>query len=475
MAAGEADTPLLEQAAQSSHHGSSESSMTTQVLRLWSEALGEDPEGTPVQGSSFDFFEFIGLARDNGLSDIREEVLLYPGQYVQAAMSVTFILMNIVYVTTMDSRCLLFNECTPASSLDSEETACVKSGVMMCSDLACIRSLEQSCTLRPTAPDPTGSFLLSRWLLATRVPGEKLVAGLELLLLWILIMRTVRLSLQAVLCRLEVLRWVCISKIFWQTVPSLSCFSLLRLLYYVTPAVVGTEAYYVFAWTRERITTTGHSWTAWWPIISYTVSRLFCAVVGFDAFLVKYRMAAGSILGQMTSSNLLKACLFLFQLLGVVSLSWYARQRLFFFVFGNEDGSMSNAQKAREIVWNALVARRAYENLGFQKFLVVMLGFDDYDFQVLVMDNRPQRATCPAGHLLETRTTPLPKCDVCGTWFTPFTALEGCGKCRFLACDQCKNSRTKELPLAAQMPNLEVVSQRHCSLEHRLLGISIET
>jgi len=77
---------------------------------------------------------------------------------------------------------------------------------------------------------------------------------------------------------------------------------------------------------------------------------------------------------------------FLVQAMGVVNLNWFVRERLAIFTFAGEDGVLSREETARREVWHALLAKRVYEHFGLRMFLVVMLGFDDYDFQRLVLD-----------------------------------------------------------------------------------------
>merc|ERR1712217_362566 len=89
--------------------------------------------------------------------------------------------------------------------------------------------------------------------------------------------------------------------------------------------------------------------------------------------------------------SLLVIGIFLFQMLNVVNLNWFVRERLFIFIFGGQDGNLDNEEAARADVWNALIAKRIYAHFGFWKFLVVMLGFDDYDFQMLVLEVDEQK------------------------------------------------------------------------------------
>lgn len=419
------------------------------MRQLWHEFDEADRNGRRA-----DVFRPVDIAQDGGLSDVTEEKLLYKLQYVYAAVSVIFIVMNTLFVTSSDWRCALRGECTHVSSAHGG-VACVQMTMGDCDTLDCVRRLADTCQgVVAGAGNTEEPFMLLRMILDDKFPGERIIAVLELSLLWFLVLRTIALLVQAVMCYDELLRWVCVVKIFWQTIPSLSCYSLMRLLYYVTPSVIGTQAYYRVTWMIERMDDDGGcSVRAVLPLVMYIITRIFCLVVGFDAFLVKFRLSSHAILRvDPTAGDFISCALFLFQLLGVVNLVWFVRERLFLFVFGQEDGNMTGAQKAREIVWNALVSRKIYENFGLFKFLIVMLGFDDYDFQVLVLEHAPDEfevPRCPQGHALQLGRTPWPTCDVCGRNQGLAALAWGCRRCNFDACEACKFRRPHGDPMPA--------------------------
>merc|ERR1719247_1850760 len=85
-------------------------------------------------------------------------------------------------------------------------------------------------------------------------------------------------------------------------------------------------------------------------------------------------------------NQILAIAIFLFQMLNVVNLNWFVRERLFIFIFGGQDGNLASEEAARSDVWNALIAKRIFQHFGFWRFLIVMSGFDDYDFQMLVLE-----------------------------------------------------------------------------------------
>merc|ERR1712134_208023 len=76
---------------------------------------------------------------------------------------------------------------------------------------------------------------------------------------------------------------------------------------------------------------------AWVPFVVYLLAVPFLLVIGFDAFLVKYRMASAYIEeDSVTFMSLLGAFVFLFQMLGVVNLNMFIKDRLFIFIFGGD-------------------------------------------------------------------------------------------------------------------------------------------
>eukprot|EP00811_Abedinium_folium_P003475 NODE_13194_length_1179_cov_13.550380.p1 GENE.NODE_13194_length_1179_cov_13.550380~~NODE_13194_length_1179_cov_13.550380.p1 ORF type:complete len:170 (-),score=58.47 NODE_13194_length_1179_cov_13.550380:280-789(-) len=90
---------------------------------------------------------------------------------------------------------------------------------------------------------------------------------------------------------------------------------------------------------------------------------------------------------------------FLFQMLGVVNLQWFVKQRLIIFIFGSEDGDLALLEQSRSEVWISLLARNVFAYYPFWKAVVIMLAFDDYDFQHLVLDDSNSNAVVGHHHL----------------------------------------------------------------------------
>lgn len=309
----------------------------------------------------------VCIADDGGLSDVDE--LMYPMKYFNAGLVATFCVANIYMITQADLYAIIFEQNAEA------EVAGRK-------------------------------FLLSKVLINSVMDASayqkflaKLVPLLEVVFMWAVILRMCYTC--SVICRArrsniygeatELTRWSQVSRLLWSDIPQLSSFSAMKLLYYVTPTVVGSEAYVEVFLMRESLgkaTTLFDRIEAVWPMVTYLTKLMLCLVVGFDAFLVKYRMAAAYIdREQFDFQCAFSAFIFLFQILGVVNLNWFVRERLFIFIFGGEDGNLEQGEKARWDVWNALIAREIYRKFSFVKATIVMLSFDDYDFQMLVLDD----------------------------------------------------------------------------------------
>eukprot|EP00927_Polykrikos_kofoidii_P062983 TRINITY_DN5779_c0_g1_i1.p1 TRINITY_DN5779_c0_g1~~TRINITY_DN5779_c0_g1_i1.p1 ORF type:complete len:488 (+),score=101.38 TRINITY_DN5779_c0_g1_i1:84-1547(+) len=313
----------------------------------------------------------VCIADDGGISDIDE--LMYGMQYFSASMVVGFSIANIFMITHADISALIGVEDVQSAGANSK-------------------------------------FLLSKYLFKAVAGGksgesfgirlDNMVPLLEVIVLWcnivLLLWKFIcvgwsRVRPQAFGERHEYIRWTLVSDIGWVCLPQLSSFSAMRLLYYVTPSVVGTQAYVCAFFVSQHLEEAQNMKDrirAVLPLFRYVLQTFFYLVVGFDAFLVKYRMAADYIeREEFNFASALGAFIFLFQILGVVNLSWFVRERLFIFIFGGEDGNVDREEKARWDCWNALMAKKIYDHFGFFKGSIVLLGFDDYDFQMLVLDD----------------------------------------------------------------------------------------
>uniref|UniRef100_A0A7S1ACU5 Uncharacterized protein n=1 Tax=Noctiluca scintillans TaxID=2966 RepID=A0A7S1ACU5_NOCSC len=304
------------------------------------------------------------ISEDGGLSDIDE--LMYPMQYFSAGLIIVFCFMNGIMLSVVDLRALA----------------------------------------QPGTSGQPSYFLLTNSILSVVFPGnpleghvEKVVPFLELLYFAYLLfqifyecwkvwrgMRTEKDD-----PNIELQTWLTVSNLCWDVLPQLSSYSAIRLLYFVTPSVVGTQAYNMVCFVQDRMQNADTRMEKVWPVLQFLRYLLFlvCAlVIGFDAFLVKFRLSIAYVQSStLTLADSLAAFTFLFQILGVVNLNWFVKERLFIFIFGGEDGRVDIKEKARWDVWVALIAKKVFDQYGVMKGLIVLLAFDDYDFQQLVLDD----------------------------------------------------------------------------------------
>lgn len=198
----------------------------------------------------------------------------------------------------------------------------------------------------------------------------------------------------------EFLRWDWVANVCLDFVQQLACFSAMRLLYYITPGVLATQLGVKAGIVRERMVQSrrmSEYITASWPLVKFGCTRLVAFVVGFEAFILKVR-TFGKMLDKDTAGtdygfascmfNLVLLVVFLFQVLNVVNLPWFVQERLLIFIFGGEDGELSDEEELRWRIWRVLLTKRVYSILGGFQATIVMLGFDDYDFQLLVLDDK---------------------------------------------------------------------------------------
>lgn len=173
-------------------------------------------------------------------------------------------------------------------------------------------------------------------------------------------------------------RWFYIAGFFFDSVPSLTSFSAMRLLYYIVPQVATQHLFTVLFYTADYVVL----WLVW-----FVASRGLCLVVGLDCFLIKYRAASTAILhqNQLEVMNVLNAAILLNQVLGAVQLTWAVRDRLFRFVFGGQDGVMTQPEIVRRDTWNAKVMQRIWRSYPCWKAFSISMTWSDDDFQHLVV------------------------------------------------------------------------------------------
>lgn len=182
--------------------------------------------------------------------------------------------------------------------------------------------------------------------------------------------------------------WHSVSYFFFSVWPTIATVSMVKLLYWFTPAVLTPH----LLWTigRLKYSTTG-------PIILvyFLASRLGCLFAGFDAFLYKFQLiglelADQEATGYENSRDLLITVLFfVLQMLGIVQLGVFTKQRIFIFIFAGEDGQMSEKEEAIKRTWEAMVCAETWKVHGI-KAIFIWLSFSDADFQRMVLDTKEE-------------------------------------------------------------------------------------
>ncbi|CAE7428345.1 GIP [Symbiodinium natans] len=179
-------------------------------------------------------------------------------------------------------------------------------------------------------------------------------------------------------------RWLAVQAAVWETLPELCSFSAMRALHFVTPAIVVSDATQTMATLQEvdSLWTKAATWS--WLVLSRIAILLF----GLDALMLKCRENQPWSEGRISLYKFWMMGIFVKQILGIVQLGMFVRERLFIFVFAGEDSQMQAKEVARKEVWNALLAMKIYQTFGLWKSVAIMLSFDDTDFQKLVFNEK---------------------------------------------------------------------------------------
>jgi len=321
-----------------------EENMVVDLEQMWKD-YEEDPN----------FFQAIEIAKDGGFSEVGELVGFM--RYIFAGMTVSFVLLNIYSIVTVNLG-LIFSDEDKEIYLVTKEYILKPLGLKekVGRDLAIIGALEIG-----------------------------LIIYYVLRLLW----WGFRIGCPA--GGLEMRRWQAVQEFFWNALPEASTMSAVKTLNYVTPAVFLPQLTVTFT------TSADDSVVAFLcNIIYFLVTRLVFAFVGFDAFLFKLQTVSLSIkdtlndgtsldFGEVLSLSLL-ALAFLQQILGIVQLGWFVRMRIFSFIFAGEDGQLSAQEEALKETWESMLAQRIWRDLPPKQALAAYLSYSDYDFQKLALE-----------------------------------------------------------------------------------------
>lgn len=292
------------------------------------------------------FFREVAIARDGGFSDVH--MLSGRVRYIYGIMSLAFMVMNVYCMLAEHPRTLLHNRWWEDRQSQQE-------------------------------------FLLCNVVLHTLFPWLKLefkpvvlVALFELFLLASIAVKSV-LLLWAATCgrRSPTTGWHAVAELFWSVLSQLSTVSAMRLLNFVTPAVLTADLGACLHGMRHPS-----------ELLLLLLGRLACAFVGIDAFLLKLQHVSGVLRTDVDETfKLITAVVFLNQLLGIVQLQMFVQRRIESFIFAGEDGVLSKEERVSMDVWHAMLAKQMWQSLNPFQFLAVMLSYSDYDFQTLVLNS----------------------------------------------------------------------------------------
>lgn len=234
-------------------------------------------------------------------------------------------------------------------------------------------------------------FFARQYLGVTNLDSARVLAIMELTLLgglWVWFLYNLGVLYRASTpCR----RWMGVAQFWYDTVPQASTLSLVKLLNYVTPAVLVPELTSVI--TATMASGCGRRGL---DMLWFIVSRVACLLAGLDAFLYKFQILSVQFKTLANSNHvgegflLMNTVIFLNQILGVVQVGWFVKSRIFLFIFAGEDGQMSEKEKAVKLLFEAMVARKLWEELRPIQAIAVYLTFSDYDFQKMVLDTTSQ-------------------------------------------------------------------------------------
>lgn len=294
------------------------------------------------------FFHTLEIAKDGGLEEIGErEELWYKTRPVSACVLLLFIVYNVYYLLLVDLGILYTTANNNDVKKEDKEFLVTK-------------------TILDTVGVPITVKHATAWL-----------AGTELMFLsgWILYT-----LFQCYLIKFKdgLTKWWAVSNLCWECLPQLSNLSAMKLLAYISPSKLSVDLFDILFY-RESGVAVGLAW--------FLISRPFFIVFGIDCFLVKFRIASHFI--ESEDFNLkcfLGAFLFLNQILGALNLARELRFRLYRYVFGGEDGIVTDEERNIQHVWEGMITEKIFEKYPLWKACSLMLTWCDDDFQLLTLN-----------------------------------------------------------------------------------------
>uniref|UniRef100_A0A7S2JAJ0 Uncharacterized protein n=1 Tax=Zooxanthella nutricula TaxID=1333877 RepID=A0A7S2JAJ0_9DINO len=310
------------------------------------------------------YFKHVRIANDGGFSDV--PLLFSPSRFVWALLPILSLVLNMYFVLSPGLAIVVAQSFTTkdVEGMDDADSLLLTS---LMSKLFCEENM--------------------------RISINTSLAVLELSICVVYLCQ-LAFAIGKVAYGHKVFRWEGVSDIFWNLIPALSSFSAMNSLYFVCPKVLAPALKQQTArlrkhWRRNLV-----------PFSVFLALRVFYAVVGVEAFVIKFCIASHNFRDAPTSfMRYVPALAFLNQLLGVFDVQKFAKKRLFTFVFGGEDSVMSLRELLVSRVWLAMLARHIWQRSKAHRFrvlwfLATALSYSDDDFQQLVIDRAGPDPQC---------------------------------------------------------------------------------
>jgi low affinity Fe/Cu permease len=290
------------------------------------------------------FFHTLEIAKDGGLDEIGvKEELWYKTRPISAAVLLLFVVYNVYYLLLVDLTILLTSD-----EKKKEQEFLVTAEIL--------KILH------------TG-FAVKR--------ASSFLAALELAFLsgWI-IMAFVQVYL--IKSRDGLKKWQAVKFLCWDCIPQLSNFSAMKLLAFISPSKLSVDLFDILFYRESGVARS---------LIVFIITRPLMVVLGIDTFLIKFRLAAQFVLNTKFSVGyFLGAFIFLNQILGALNLARELKFRLYRFVFGGEDGIITDEESNIQTVWETMVIERIFEKYTKWQACALLLTWNDDDFQLLTLN-----------------------------------------------------------------------------------------
>jgi len=324
-----------------------------------------------------DFFGQIKIDRQAGFDELKD--MWGKSRYLFGAVSFITLLANIFSIISLNVTLL--------SDLATEEKQ------------VCLPQISFIVAKQTWAPFVIGGLYPD---VPKFAQGLAAIAILELLLLATLNVWAIYHFVTIFTSRTACKKWHSVANFFFNVFPMIATLSLVKILNFVTPAVVVPDL--IGAIKATFTTKTGTCNLVW-----FLATRTACFLFGFDAFLYKFQVIANDwrliqadelaiidkcfepvpYLGWTGQTVvLLNTLLFVNQLLGIVQLGWFTKQRIFIFIFAGEDGAMSQKEYAIKLTFDAYLCYKVQEEHGLFNAIFFWWSYSDSDFQKMVLDNK---------------------------------------------------------------------------------------